>query len=301
MPADTVSTPSPQENPAAIADGWADGFTPETHVYEPHRVGLPPLRPYVRELWRRREFAIELARTKLEAQHYGTVFGLVWLILNPLMLGVVYFILVSIIRTGDRPEGFFAHLLGGIFAYYLVSDAIRPASRSVVSGGRLILNTAFPRALLPLSALLTSIMRFLPMIPVYVAIHTAIGRPIDWAALWALPILASMLVFAAGACMLVAALQVYFRDMANFLPYLLRVWLYLSPILWYAHEVPNNLDWLLYVNPLAPMLGGLDDALNAGVTPDASWLLAGLAWALGTFVVGALFFVSREREFAVRL
>jgi teichoic acid transport system permease protein len=293
--------PPPQENPAAIADGWADAFTPEHHVYEPHKVGLPPLGPYIAELWRRREFALELASTKLRAQHYGTAFGMAWLILNPLMLGVVYFVLVDILRSGAHPAGFFAHLLGGIFAYYLFSDAVRPAVRSVVAGGRLILNTAFPRSLLPIASVITSVMRFLPTIPVYCILHVATGRPIDWELLWAIPVLLQILVFATGVSLLVAALQVYFRDLREFLPYLMRVWLYLSPILWYADEVPHGYDWLLYVNPLGPMLTSWSEALNQGATPGLGYLLAGTAWALAAIVGGGLFFISREREFAVRL
>src|SRR3954447_23386724 len=70
----------------------------EQHVYEPHRIGLPPIAPYVRELWRRREFAFELSRTKLQSQHYDTVFGQLWLVLNPLLLALVYFVLVDILR-----------------------------------------------------------------------------------------------------------------------------------------------------------------------------------------------------------
>src|ERR671935_1582291 len=106
---------------AATAPARADDeFNPETHVYEPHRVGLPPLRPYVRELWRRREFAFELSRTRLRAQHFDTTFGQLWLILNPLLLAGVYFVLVDIIGRGSRGLTFFAHLMAGLFAYYFV-------------------------------------------------------------------------------------------------------------------------------------------------------------------------------------
>jgi teichoic acid transport system permease protein len=280
---------------------WEDEFVPEVHVYEPHKVGLPPLRPYVHELWRRRQFALELARTKLAAQHYGTVFGMTWLILNPLLLGVVYFVLVDIIRSGERPPGFFAHLLAGIFAYYLMADAVRPSAKSVTSGGRLILNTAFPRALLPIAAVITSVMRFLPTLGVYAVIHIASGLPIDVELLWALPIFLELLVFTLGLSMLVAALQVYFRDVANFLPYILRIGVYVSPILWYASEAPHGYKWLLYVNPMAGMLTAWDQSLNQGLTPELTWLLVGAGWALLAFVAGGLFFISREREFAVRL
>ncbi len=302
MPTETVrKDPPPHEDPAAIADGWADAFTPEVNVYVPHKVGLPPVGPYLRELWRRREFAFELARTKLQSQHYGTVFGMTWLVLNPLLLAGVYFVLVDILRSGERPAGFFAHLLGGIFAYYLVSDAIRMAAKSVVGGGKLILNTAFPRAMLPLASVITSFMRFLPTVVIYLIVHVVSGLPTNLNLLWSVPIVVEMIAFASGVALLVAALQVYFRDLANFLPYILRVWLYLSPILWYASEVPNGYKWLIYINPLGSMLTAWSEALNEGITPGGTWLVLGAAWAVLALAIGSLYFVSREREFAVRL
>src|SRR5690242_7983849 len=146
-------------------------FAEEHHVYEPHLVGLPPLGAYLREAWRRRAFAFELSRTKLRAQHYNTVFGQLWLVLNPLLLALVYFILVDIIRHGHRPHGFFAHLVAGIFAYYFVSGAVREGVKSIVSGGRLVLNTAFPRALLPLSTVVSSFWLLLPTFVIYIPIQ----------------------------------------------------------------------------------------------------------------------------------
>ena len=74
---------------------------PEVQVYEPHRAGLPPLRPYVTELWRRRHFAAELSRATMRAANTRTFFGQVWLILNPLLLAFVYYVLVKYpCRTG---------------------------------------------------------------------------------------------------------------------------------------------------------------------------------------------------------
>src|SRR3954471_6822256 len=120
----------------------------EQHVYEPHRVGLPPLVPYVRELWRRREFAFELSRTRLRAQHFETAFGQLWLVLNPLLMAGVYFLLIDIVRRATPPRVFSPHLVAGIFAYHFISDAIRDGVKSVTRGGKLILNSAFPRMLL---------------------------------------------------------------------------------------------------------------------------------------------------------
>jgi teichoic acid transport system permease protein len=278
-----------------------DEFTSERHVYEPHRVGLPPMLPYVRELWRRREFAYELSRTELRAQHFNTLFGQLWLVINPLLLAGVYFVLVDIIRPRQDGIEFFAHLMAALFAYYFVSDTVRQAVKSVTSGGGLILNTAFPRTLLPLASVVTAFKRFLPTIAIYVPVHLALGRPLGPELLYLPAIFALFLVIAAGLAMLVAALQVYFRDLKSFLPYGLRVWLYACPILYYADEVPDRYQAILVLNPLSGLLTAWSDVLDNGAAPDPGTFATGGAWALGLFAIGSLFFISREREFAVRL
>jgi teichoic acid transport system permease protein len=278
-----------------------DEFTSERHVYEPHRVGLPPVVPYVRELWRRREFAFELSRTELRAQHFNTVLGQLWLVINPVLLAAVYFVLVDIIRP--RPGGidFFAHLMAALFAFYFVSDAVRLAVKSVTSGGRLILNTAFPRTLLPLASVITAFKRFLPTLAIYIPVHLALGRPVGPELLYLFLIFGLFVVIAAGLAMLVAALQVYFRDLKSFLPYGLRVWLYACPILYLASEVPDRYEPILVLNPLAGLLTAWSDVVDNGVAPSAGAFAVGSAWAVGLFLAGSLFFISREREFAVRL
>ena len=286
--------------PASRAAGLAGPR--ERQVFEPHRVGLPPIRPYVRQLWDRREFAFELARTDLRAEHFNTALGQLWLIVNPLLLAFIYFLLVEIIRTGEgRGAEFLAHLMAGLFAFRLVSGSVTQGARSVVGGGRLILNTAFPRTLLPLASVLTAFMRFLPTVAVYAVMHAVAGLPLGPHLLWTIPILALLIMFAAGAAMLAAAAQVYFRDLTSLLPYVTRIWLYVSPVLYYVSEVPERFKPILAANPLYPMLGSLSDVVNRGQNPSLGFLAWGLAWAVGAFVVGALFFISREREFAVRL
>ena len=276
-------------------------FDAVTHVYEPHRVGLPPIRPYIRELWKRREFAFELARTSLRSQHFDTVVGQVWLLLNPLLLSCVYFVLVDIIRQNTGGITFFAHLMAALFAYHFVTDALRQAVRSVTGGGRLILNTAFPRILLPGASVLVAIRKFVPTVFVFIPVAFLAEIPFGFHLLWVLPLIGLLLVLAMGLSMIVAAGQVYFRDLKTFLTYGLRVWLYASPILYYAHEVPDRYSILLVVNPLAPLLTAWSDVIDRGLTPQAADLAIGAAWAFALFIGGALFFISREREFAVRL
>jgi teichoic acid transport system permease protein len=279
-----------------------DDYAAEYHVYEPHRVGLPPLRPYLRELWRRRHFTFELARADLRAQHFNTALGQLWLLINPLLLAFVYFFLVTVVRGGNsRGSEFFAHLMLTLFAFRFVSRSIREGVTAIVGGGRLILNTAFPRVLLPLASVVGGVLKFLPTIALYAVVHIVVGLPIGFHLLWAIPILALFVVFAAGMTMLVATVQVYFRDLKNFLRYCLRIWLYASPVIYYARDVPDRFKPIMDVNPLYPLLTSLSDVVNQGQNADPALLAAAVAWAVGSLVVGSVFFISREREFAIRL
>jgi ABC-type polysaccharide/polyol phosphate export permease len=291
---------APVTEPAAEHHRREDEFTSERHVYEPHRVGLPPLGSYVRELWRRREFAFELSRTDLHAQHFNTVFGQFWLILNPLLLACVYFVLVDILRARTGGIDFLAHLMAALFVYHFVTDAIRQAVRSVTGGGRLILNTAFPRLLLPGASVITAFKRFIPTVVIFIPVYLVAGLPFGPELLWLIPVFGLFLLLATGLAVLVAAGHVYFRDLKNFLTYALRLWLYASPILYFASEVPDRYQFLLLLNPLAPLLTAWSDVIDRGLAPDPADLALGAAWGLAFFVIGALFFISREREFAVR-
>jgi teichoic acid transport system permease protein len=273
----------------------------ELQVYEPHKVGLPPLGPYLRDVWRRRHLVVGLARANLRSQNYNTVLGQLWLVLNPLFLALVLFALVTIVRGGSRGMEFMAHLTLCLFAFRLVSTSVNQGAKSVTKGGRLILNMAFPRVVLPLEAVLRAFLRFLPTLLIYAVIQALAGIPVTPQVIWGIPIIATLVVFALGAAMLVATAQVYFRDLANFLRYFTRLWLYASPIIYYADEVPDQLKPMLYANPLYPPLTALSQAVTEGLNPSPGLLLASLAWAIAALVVGALFFISREREFAIRL
>lgn len=265
-------------------------------------MGLPPLRSYLRELWRRREFAWELARTNMRAQHLDTMFGRLWLVLNPLLLAGVYFVLVDIIRRGpSRGSDFLAHLIAGIFAYYFVSGSVREGARTVTRGGRLVLNTAFPRTLLPIASVIGHFLRFLPTLAIYAVIHIATGMPIGPQLLWIIPLIFLFTMVATGLSMFVSTLQVYFRDLAQFLPYLLRIWLYLSPVLYFADEVPDRYHVFIWLNPIGALLTAWSEVLIKGQTPSLFLWGVGAAWGFGLIIVGGLFFMSRERDFAVRL
>ena len=270
------------------------------HVYEPHRVGLPRLKPYFTELWRRREFAAELSRSGMRAAHSNTFFGQLWLVLNPLLLAAVYYLLVAII-AGRAGFDYFVHLVAGLFAFYFISGCITAGAASITGGGRLVMNMAFPRLLMPFSAVRTAFFRFLPTMIVYLAFHIIGGMPWSPAMLLSVVFLALMVIFGIGAAAIFATVQVYFRDATSFLPYFMRIWLYLSPVLWYPEDVPERFEPFMVLNPLYGLLGGWGDLLVRGQNPPLTIWVSAVVWSVVVLIGGSLFFMSREREFAVRI
>jgi ABC-type polysaccharide/polyol phosphate export permease len=269
-------------------------------VYEPFRAGLPPLGRYWKSLWARRTFISQYSKSELREQHFDSVFGQLWLVLNPLLLSAVYFLLIVIIG-GSSDSTRYGHLTASLFLFYLVSNSLTGGVKSVTAGQRLILNTAFPRIMLPISATIIALFKFLPTLLVFLVMRTIIGLPFGWEMLWAIPVFFITMLFALGVAITISCINVYFRDITSFLPYLTRTLLYLSPILYEASSLSPKLRALEIFNPLFPILDSWSKAVVHSQVPETSSMLQGLAWALGIFLVGTYFFLSREREFAVRL
>lgn len=269
-------------------------------VYEPFKAGLPPLRKYWRSLWSRRTFIAEYSRSELREQHFDSIFGQLWLILNPLLLSGVYFLLIVIIG-GSGGTLRYGHLTASLFLFYLISNSLSGGVKSVTAGQRLILNTAFPRMMLPVSATVIAFFKFIPTLFVFLIMRTVLGLPFGWEMLWSIPIIMIALVFALGVAILISTINVYFRDIASFLPYLIRTLLYLSPILYEASALKPELRVLQHVNPLFSLLDSWSIAIVYAQTPELSSMLAATGWAVGVLLIGTYFFLAREREFAVRL
>lgn len=274
----------------------------ESRTYTPFKAGLPNLREYFSDMWSRREFALELSRSELRAQHASSTLGQLWLVINPLLLGGIYYTLVVILSGGSKKgPDFLAHLLAGIFVYYFVSGSMISGSQSVVGLGRLITNRAFPRLLLPLSTVLVAFRRFVPTLVVYAIFHVSAGLPIGVNQLLAIPGFILLFLFSFGLASLFATAQVYFRDTKSFLPYISRVGLYVSPILYFSEDIPQALNFIKPFNPLFGMLSIWSDSLVRNEIPPMGYWISAIAWTVIVFFGGIYFFLSREREFSVRI
>jgi ABC-type polysaccharide/polyol phosphate export permease len=172
---------------------------------------------------------------------------------------------------------------------------------AVTSARNLVLNTPFPRLLLVVAAMRTSVKRFLPTVPVFLMAYLLTGQRLQWGQLAAIPAFILIVIFATGMCALLATLQVFFRDTTGLLPFVSRMWLYISPVLYYAEDVPAKLRVIEPLNPLYSLLGAWGDTVVRGTMPGwETWALA-LFWAVAACLLGCWAFMSKESDFAVRI
>jgi len=269
-------------------------------IFIPFKASLPPLGRYWRSLWARRSFINEYSKSELRASHYDSVFGQLWLIINPLLLSGVYFLLIVII-AGNADKTRYAHLTGSLFLFYLVSNAMNGGAKSVTSGEKLILNTAFPRLALPFSTTIVAFFKFLPTLPVFLIIKFALGLEFSWQMLWGLLVILIALIFGLGIAILISAANVYFRDVSTFLPYLNRTLLYVSPVLYEASNVNQSIAFIKNINPFFPILDSWSRVMVHNEALIWSEVTKAAIWAVTTFLIGTYIFLTREREFAVRV
>ncbi len=254
---------------------------------------------YLSDLWNRREFAWYMAMGNLKARNASTVLGLFWWVLNPLLLGAVYYLIFGIILNVSRD---LSYLLSGMFVFYYTSTSMTGGANSIISNSRLLVNLSFPRLIMPIVAIIEAGVGFLASIP---ALYLIIG-PSDgvWPGidfLWIFPIaFAIQTVFNLGLAAITARVAVPFRDINNLLPYVSRIWLYLSPIIIpasFVAELESPWDTLYNLNPLVPIIGLYRTALLG--YPFESWMLyAGVAWAVGLSTIAIAMFVKYEGRMA---
>ena len=272
-------------------------------VHRPFKAGLPNLPRYTKEIWARKDFILELARSELKAEYSTSFFGQVWIVLNPLMLAGIYYMLVILLSpSSSRGPEFFVHLLAGLFAFQFFTLAVSGSASSLIRLTGLISNLAFPRLVLPISSVFSALKRFLPMMLVYAIFHLAYWQPVTPLTLLCIPAFVLLFAFTTGMGFILATLQVYFRDTRTFLPYVLRIWLYVTPVLYFATSIEGSrFSFLQWANPMFSIISAWSTALTKGQSvSDTTWLVA-VVWALGTFLLGTYVFLTRERDFSVRL
>lgn len=273
------------------------------HIYEPTVTGLPPMRLYLWNIWSRRQFIWHLARTDMKAQHYDTAMGVVWLVLDPLLMAGTFYLIRAVLRPGaDSVQGAFlvAHLIMGVSFFYFVRDVVQGCANSIVANKIIILNTAAPRGAFPMVAVLRAFLDLIPALLVYFFFHLVLGQPWGMSIIMLPVVVLLMTAFSVGLGLLFAPFVVFFRDFGTLLPYVIRIWMYITPVMFAVSEIPNGLRPVFLANPLYPYFAMLEEIFS-GQMISVGYFIAGLAWATVALVVGGILFLIRERDYAVRL
>lgn len=289
--------------PSSIPSGGSAGALAGQHP-ELRKMGEPlPFRDYLREIWARRDFLVTVPLNELRAQNQNTVLGNAWHLLNPVFLAAVYYIVFGVILDASRGvENYTAFLITGIFTFYFIQKSIMAGSRTIVSNIKLIQSLTFPRAILPISAVITETMAQVPALLALflLVVLTGVTPGLSW--VMVVPILVVQALFNLGAAFITGRLTFHFRDVANFLPYVIRIWLYMSGILFPATLVPEGLPRRIFVLNPAYVFSTLNRrALGAGSTYEGvstayMWQLA-IAWSMVAVVAGFFFFRAHESEY----
>ena len=279
-----------------IQSGVVAVSAPQGMAYRARR-----LRTYLTDLWGRREFAWFLAMGNLKARNASTALGLIWWVLNPLLLGLVYFFVFGVLFAGSsRPPDYIAYLLSGMFVFYFTSQSMTGGANAILQNAKLLANLKFPRMVLLISSTIESIVGFLASLLVYYAIVWPITgiRPSRYTLLLVV-IFPVQILFNLGLSAIVARMAVPFRDINNFIPYINRIWLYLSPIIWqlsFLDKASPAIKTVVEINPMFHIIELYRAALigHPGYVFDINDLWVALAWAVVVFVVGVAGFIRYE-------
>lgn len=255
------------------------------------------IRRYVSDLWSRREFAWFLAFGNLKARNASTVFGLFWWILNPLLLAAVYYLVFGLIFRGDRGAGYLGYLISGMFVFHFTNLSMTGGVNSILANSKLLANLKFPRLVLPISGLIEAATGFLvSLVVLFLIIGPAEGTWPGVQVILLLAIFPLHCIFNLGLSALTARLTVPFRDLNNLVPYVTRLWLYLTPVIWpltLLDQVSDPIRVMITINPMFSIIGVYRSAL-LGLPFEGAQLGIAAMWAVVSGVVGLAAFIKYE-------
>ena len=260
------------------------------------------------DVFRYRELFGNLFRRDLQAKYRGSALGVLWTIVNPIMLMGVYLLVFSVVWKSPFANGghYPLFLLSGLAIWTFFAAALQSATRSMLDNANLIRKIRFPRQLVPLSVVVAHLVSFGVMLALLLVIN-AIALPRARATeLLAIPLAALVLGLVSGLALAAASLNVLFRDIEFIVAALLVPWFFLTPIIYPLtsgaiakhHHVIEAIHWL---NPLSPAVEAVRAPLFLGTMPfwgDAVYLVVACAAALA---LGAWVFTRVDDQIAIEV
>ena len=260
---------------------------------------VPSAGAYLREVWRRREFAFVVPAQDLRAQNMDTTLGQLWHLLNPaLLVGVYFFIFGVLLDTRRGVDNFLGFLIVGVVLFHLTQRVVQDAAACIVRNLSLIRSIQFPRILLPLATVNGQTLAFVPALAVALLTLLATGeRPTPRWLLLA-PVLVAAYVFNLGAALVVARVGASVRDLQRLLPHLLRLLFYASGVIFSVEAFVSSEAWrrAFAINPVYDIITCARWCL-IGTAADRSVVIGLVAWCAVLPVVGLLAFRRGERRF----
>jgi lipopolysaccharide transport system permease protein len=265
-----------------------------------------PLNPWVigRQLWQQRQLLRQLTNRTVQQRFRGSVLGLLWAILNPVFMLLVYtFVFGVILKVKWNGQGshfvFAMNLYCGLIVYGIFSESVGTAATQVISNPSYVKKILFPLEILPLAALGGAIIFNLFSLAILLFCTQFFMHPLS-IHLAALPIVwLPLFLFSAGLSWILAAMGVFLRDIGQLIIIVLQFVFYLCPIVYPLSAVPGPMQrWDLLLNPLAVFVEESRRVLLQRSWPVWSWLPLNYAVCTVVFIFGYYAFMKTKRGFA---
>lgn len=292
----TTTTTSPTATTAEEAAALAK-------QYGLQRAGArPPLGEYTKQLWRRRHFITEYSRARNEVGYSRSFLGQTWQVLTPLLnVGVYYLVFGVLLHTKRGVHNFIAFLTIGLFIFTFAQSSAATGTKAITGNLGLVRALQFPRAALSISTTMVALRRLLFSMVVMIPIVLITGEPITWKWLELIPAIALATPFCLGLGFIFARIGAHVPDTSQVLPFVLRVWMYTSGILFSIAQVSKtHAHWVKTVlenNPGAIFPALARHALLTDTPVPSNYWLLGLVWSLALLVIGYVVFWQGEEGY----
>lgn len=271
----------------------------------PRWTGLPnhmisPL--MLRGLWAYRGFVLGSVKREFQSKYNNAMLGAIWSLLSPLAMILVYTVIFAEVMHSKLPgtESRFAYsiyLCAGVLTWGLFAEIVGRGQAMFIEQANLIKKISFPRICLPLIVVLGALVNFGIIFGLFVLFLVASGSFPGWIFLALIPVLAVQVMLAIGIGMVAGVLNVFFRDVGQFVTIAMQFWFWLTPIVYPATILPAEVrPLLLGWNPMAPVIGAYQTVLVNGAAPNWPSLLPALVLGLLLCAFGMRLFRKRSGE-----
>ena len=255
---------------------------------------------WIKELMRYRELLYMLSWREVRIRYKQSVMGLMWAVLMPVIITLAGVIIrVAATKLSGRPVS--GADVGAIgvkalpWAFFI--SALRFGTVSLAGNSNLVTKIKFPRLVFPLSAVLTSLVDFAVASPLLLVLLPLSGVHLSWTMLWAPVLFLVLILFTIGLTVLCSAANLFFRDVKYLVEVVLTFAIFFTPVL-YDADMVGRWRSLILLNPVAPVLEGLNATVVRGLQPDFGWVAYSTVVALLFCWGGISFFRRVEPRFA---